>query len=137
MRPVFAQLVGVGGHGAASHLDTQTVTVGASGTALNGDRLRGFITGSLGGISDGTSNLYGGAAIRQIVAAEDAPGTFDVILQITGVLSNSGWSVMTVKGTPLSRTDATFSTVGGNSTWTWPAAGNPLGTSGTASVSWD
>jgi hypothetical protein len=136
MKPIqiarMVQNLGSGSYGGGSS-DTQTVTSGASGSAVNGDRVRGFVTGSLGSIADGTSNLYSGAAIRELASVENTD--FDVVLQITGVLANSGWTSMNVGGTHvLLRADAGFSTAGGNSTWTWTAAGQLFGSSGTVTV---
>ena len=117
-------------------LDLQTVTVGASGTIDAGDRARGYILGSLGAIADGTSDIYSGAQIRKIAAVQDIG--FDVIFEVAGVQSNSGWSSMTVAGTTtFSRTSATFSTAGGNSSWTWFGVPNPFGVSGTKTVGFD
>ena len=102
---------------AATVLDTQTVTVGGSGTILDGNRLRGFSTSpALGSISDGTSNVYGGAAIVTLYYDESVDQT---VLAITGTLANSGWSTLTVKTTVYRRVDATFSVSGGVSYWNW------------------
>lgn len=127
---------GSSGYGGGT-LDTQTVTSGTSGTGAAGNRRRGFVTGAIGSISDGTSNLYAGAAIRGLYSSEaGVGGGFDVILQITGVLANSGWTSINVGGTHvLTRAAATFSTAGGNSTWTWVGAGQLF--SGTVIVGFD
>lgn len=145
MRPIaIMKLVApASGGGSGSYtggsLDTQTVSVGASGSAAIGNRLRGFIISTLGSVSDGTSNLYSGAAIREIASEEQGVGGgFDVVLIITGVVANSGWASMNVGGNHvLTRTSATFSTGGGNSTWRWAGAGNLFGTSGTVVVGFD
>src|SRR5690349_3360488 len=128
MRPIaIMKLVQSSSGGSGSYsggsLDTQTVTSGGSGNAVSGNRIRGFVTGSLGSVSDGTSNLYSGASIREIASEEQGPGGgFNTILTITGVLANSGWTSMNVGGNHvLTRSSATFSTAGGNSTWTWAA----------------
>jgi hypothetical protein len=138
MRPIFimklvAPASGGSGSYAGGSLDTQTVTSGASGTAGAGNRRRGFITGSLGSVNDGTSNLYSGAAIRELASEENSG--FDVILIITGVQSNSGWTSMNVGGNHvLTRASATFSTAGGNSSWTWAGVGNLFGSASSVIV---
>lgn len=129
--------IGAGSTYGGGALDTQTVTTGTSGTAVSGNRIRGFITASLGSISDGTSNLYSGAAIREIASEEQGVGAgFNVILSITGVLANSGWTSMNVGGNHvLTRASATFSTAGGNTSWTWAGAGSLF--SGIVTVGFD
>jgi hypothetical protein len=122
---------------AGGSLDTQTVTAGASGLAANGNRQRGFVAGSLGAVADGTSNLYGGAAIRDLLSSEAGIGDgFDVVLEIAGVQANSGWASMNVGGNNVfTRAFATFSTAGGNSRWTWIGGGNLF--AGTVVVGFD
>lgn len=139
MRPfaIMKLVAPASGGGSSSYsggaLDTQTVTSGSSGTAGAGNRRRGFIISAIGSVSDGTSNLYSGAAIRELAAEENSG--FDVILTITGVVANSGWTSMNVGGTHvLTRASATFSTAGGNSTWTWTGAGNLFGSLGTVVI---
>jgi hypothetical protein len=115
-------------------LDTQTVTAGISGTFP--DRARGFSTSlSMGSVADGTSNIYAGAAIRELYHTEDGgeTGADVLVLSIAGVVANSGWAAMEIAGTaPLLRTSAVFSTVGGNTYWYWYAVGNnPFGNAGT------
>src|SRR5206468_2938663 len=77
-----------GGGGGGSVLDTQTVYVSASGSKLNGTGKYGYIISSLGNLSDGTSNIYSGAVIRQLLAQYEA-GDLDVIFTVTGIVSNS------------------------------------------------
>jgi hypothetical protein len=102
---------------AASVGDTQTVTTGADGTAGAGDRRRGFISGAIGSVTDGTSNIYGGAAVTNIYWDEgDTFGEPSYVLTITGA-TDSGWTTLTIGGTEtLYRIDATF----GSGTWLWP-----------------
>lgn len=121
---------------ASSALDTQQVTSGASGTAVAQDRTRGFISGAIGSCSDATSNLYGGAAIRALYWDENGGTPADLVaFQVSGVQANSGWTTMTIGAVAFSRASATFSTAGGNSSWTWPNTGysastNPFGGNG-------
>lgn len=115
--------------GAPATLDTQTVTSGSSSSGSDpffnwyGYRNSAPIIGS---ISDGTSNLYAGATINGLYSYEEgtsAGGTGYysrlLILAINGTQANSGWTTMTVAGVNYSRASATFSTAGGQTTWTW------------------
>lgn len=96
-------------------LDTQTVTVGGTGTLPN--RLRGYTSG-LGSIVDGTSNIYGGATVQTIWYDENGGSGAQIYkLSINGA-TNSGWTTLTIGSKALNRVDATFAT--GN--WTWPTA---------------
>lgn len=98
----------------SGHLDTQTVTTGASGSAPAQDRLRGFISGSLGSISDGTSNLYAGAAVTDLVYDESGGSGMHYFLAITGA-TNTGWTTLTIGSLVLNRASAVYSA----GTWTW------------------
>lgn len=98
-----------------SHLDTQTVETGSVGTAPLLNRVRGWSTGVIGVITDGTSNVYAGAAITSLYYDENGSGGAQFYcLAITGA-ANSGWTTLTIGSTVLSRASATFS----SGTWTW------------------
>lgn len=100
---------------AATGLDTQTVTTGSIGTSGVQDRNRGFISGTIGSLSDGTSNIYGGSAITELVYDENGGSSMLYRLSIPGA-SNSGWTYLTIDGTKiLLRSDASFS----SGTWYW------------------
>lgn len=118
MTGITCMLVGATSSG-GGFLDTQTVTSGVIGGV--GERTWGYISGSLGSISDGTSNIYGGAAILGIYYDQPSGASY---LRISGIQSNSGWSTMACvqSGITLNRASAVFSTSGGNSLWTWGAA---------------
>jgi len=103
-----------GGGGGGSHLDTQSVTTGAIGTAGAQNRGRGFYSGSFGSISDGTSNVASGAAITRMYWDENGGSGMFYQLAITGA-ANSGWTTLTIGSTVLARASATF----GSSIWTW------------------
>lgn len=97
-------------------LDTQTVTSGAGGTVP--DRRRGFATGQLGSIADGTSNIYGGGAITEFYWNENGGLGAQYILSITGA-ANSGWTQVTIDGSKvLTRASASFFL----GAWTWSTA---------------
>jgi hypothetical protein len=117
-------------------LDTQTVTVGEyiSGTNSN---IRGygfgFTTG--GSISDGTSNMFSGAAYVQIDTLADISNGQGWIVQlgINGTHPNSGWTTMTIDGVAFNRADISFhSQPSGITNWVWADAPrpqtNPFGT---------
>lgn len=126
-----------GGGGGAGLLDTQTVTAGGSGTALNQDRNRGYSSGSIGSITDGTSNIYSGAAITDAYWDENlgSPNSQLIVLKITGA-TNTGWTTLTIKNgatttATLTRASASF-TAGGTWIWSFAAgtytpANNPFG----------
>lgn len=116
-------------------LDIQTVTSGASGTAPAQDRLRGF-SGGLGSIIDGTSNIYSGATITNLLWMENGGGGAQLYyLGITGA-TNTGWTTLTIQSSAgtatLLRTDASFGT---GAVWVWSTTdivGNQaFGTAGT------
>jgi hypothetical protein len=128
-RPIIPLLLR---NAAAAILDTQSVTTGTVGSSPN--RVRGKSTPlGIGSITDGTSNIYGGAVIIEAYWAENgAVGTDYVNLTITGIVANSGWTHMLIDGSYFTRTGAGYSNPGGNSSWQWPnlgylAAGNPFG----------
>jgi hypothetical protein len=106
-----------------SYLDTQTVTVGSSVSQYVTWRGYDGDTVNIGSISDGTSNLYGGATIVYLRNLNNATTQ----LRIQGVHSNSGWTTMTIGGVDFDRADASFST-NTDSQWTWSPTNNPFGT---------
>jgi hypothetical protein len=97
-------------------LDTQTVTVGTSGTAGAQDRLRGYSSfGPLGSISDGTSNIYAGATITALEWIEIGPaGAGYYYLVITGA-TNTGWTSMVIGTDTLLRASASYT----SGSWSW------------------
>jgi len=113
----------------ASTGDTQTVTTGSVGAGPNRTRGRSTING-IGSISDGTSNLYSGAAITEFRWDEDG-GTSSYVLSITGA-TNSGWTSVVIDGSKtLNRVDASFL----SGEWTWSTSDTvttqAFGTAGT------
>ena len=132
MTGVLAALAGSG----SSILDTQTVTRGTTSTGSDPYfNWAGFnSTGSptFGSISDGTSNVYAGATINGLYFFEEgsiAGGgyyTRQIIWEVNGTQSNSGWSTMTIGSTTYARADATFSNTGGVSIWTWDIPIDPF-----------
>ena len=100
----------------SSGLDTQTVTTGGDGLLLDQDRIRGYVQGSIGSISDGTSNIYSGAVIAEMSWDENL-GIPYYILSIPGA-TDSGWTTLTIGSVVLYRSSATF--IAGS--WTWYTA---------------
>lgn len=115
----------IGGTTASATLDTQTVTRGQ--TTLGSDpytNYSGYKASSpaIGSISDGTSNIYGGAAITALYFYEVGYITPPVGYQTRGLVltisgaTNSGWTSMKVGSTVFNRADAISFSSG---TWEW------------------
>jgi len=120
----------------AGSLDAQTVTVGAYEVVDYEfgyyEYQYGYGSSTGGSISDGTSNIYGGAAITGLYYQEFG-GSAYIVLSISGA-TNSGWTTMNIGGTSYSRSSASFSS--GQWTWGVSVGANPFGTSGTKTVMW-
>lgn len=117
----------------SNNLDSQAVTTGSysitfpagSGLPANTSNYKGFFNYSstrYGSISDGTSNLYSGAAIDELFYTWN--NVYDIsglYLEIVGTSrANSGWTTLTVNGNSYLRTNATYTAnVGGNTRWYW------------------
>ena len=140
-----------GGGGGGSSLDSQTVTVGSATSASGGSgapsgsttRSGFLISGAGGSISDGTSNVYGGASILEIEYQWDTTYPIAVLsLTINGMgRANSGWTTLTIGTTSYQRAAATYASGaqsnGGNSGWfSYPSsydytgAANPFAATG-------
>lgn len=138
MTGVLAALAGrAGSGGGGGALDTQTVTVGAVGTALQQDRVRGYLFNSIGFIDPGTSAIYG-ETIAAISWVENGGAPY-YAFAVAWDVSNSGWTTMTISksggGTrALNRASASY----GSGFWYWTTADTAgtqvFGTSGTATV---
>ena len=119
------------GGGFAGALDTQTIVNGQTGTAGGANRVIGRDAGlAIGSINSGNSAIYGGAAIT-FMEWNEANGTYG--LQITGTLSNTGWTnivINTATPTTFVRASATFTQIGGSTQWAWTTASNPVGPNG-------
>jgi hypothetical protein len=109
--------------GGQAYLDVQTVTNGQVGTV--DERVRGFISGGIGSISDGTSNIYAGAPITHAYWYAGGGFTPTYTLTITGA-TNTGWTNLSVNGVDLARASATFA----SGTWTWSLPGSVIGNFG-------
>jgi hypothetical protein len=123
MSGIFGGLIASG----RAALDIQTVTTGGSGTAPLQNRLRGWSSASLGSIVDGTSNIYGGAAITTLFWNENEGGP-NYQLTITGA-TNSGWTTLTIGSQSFLRASASF----GSGSWFWSTS-DTLGTQSFGSI---
>ena len=116
-------------------LDTQTVVIGSRndyGYISTGYRSTSSATGS---VTDGTSNLYSGATVRDIYHISTLNRLYFSVL---GSLSNSGWTTMKINGISFTRASASFTVTGGNTTWYWASiSSHPFGSSGTRAVNWE
>lgn len=119
-------------------LDTQTVTSGTFGGSDGYTYWNeyGFIAPGYGSVSDGTSNIYGGAAINKLSMREDGDAfngvtSTSVTLSIAGTRANSGWTSMQLGSVSLLRTNASHGTFGGVTSWTWGVATGTYPISGT------
>ena len=137
------------GGGGSSNLDSQTVTVGSSTSASGGSgapagtTVRRGYSGiySIGSVSDGTSNLYSGAAFSEIQYTWDTIYPISAFtLRIVGASrANSGWTTLTIGTTAYQRSSASYSATyaGQNITsWYWysgsdnSGAANPFAAAG-------
>ena len=119
-----------GAGGAGSILDLQSMVVGTSGTTPN--QTWGYLQSpAQGSMTDGTSNIYGGA---QIVGLRGFESSGQITLVIAGNgLANSGWENVRIVGSDtFVRASASYSTNGTNTFWTWASGTFP--TSGTVAV---
>lgn len=121
----------------SNNLDSQAVTTGShsvsfpggSGLPANTSNYKGFFNYSstrYGSISDGTSNLYSGAAIEELFYTWNNVYSINLFsLEIVGTSrANSGWTTLTVNGTSYLRTSASYNAnASGNTRWTWSAPG--------------
>ncbi len=115
--------------GGGGTLDTQTITVGGYDSAF--EHQRGFIASWIGSISDGTSNIYGGAGISELFWGEAGGDPF-YELTIAGA-ANSGWTTMMIGSTSFTRASAAYSA----GTWNWAAPSSTVSTQAFGSIGGD
>lgn len=90
----------------------------------------------------GYSATYGSLSYTTVGTISGSPtvtalywDTSDALyLAMNGITSNSGWSTLTIGSTSFSRTSGYHWTYGTGSTWSWYVSTNPIGTSGTKTV---
>ncbi|MGY8864343.1 MAG: hypothetical protein ACKVJK_01805 [Methylophagaceae bacterium] len=148
---------GSGSGGGGGNLDSQTVTVGSyqqnnaggsgapsSATVYEGRFVYNTVN-TYGSISDGTSNVYSGAAIEAVrYSWTTVYGTSNLWLVITGNNANSGWTTLTIGSTAYLRTNAFYAYDSGifpnASAWYWnlssdtTGANSPFGADGTTTT---
>lgn len=105
-------------------LDTQTVTVGTN--QVSSITWWGYSDSNFphGSVSDGTSNMYSGAAYDAIDSFTDTSQSnygYSTLLYVDGVQPNSGWTTMTVDGVAFNRVDASY-TSSSTTSWSWVSA---------------
>ena len=109
--------------GAGGTLDIQTVTVGDYVDKYGS--LTGYLSGSMGSISDGTFNPTGGTTISGLYY--DVNGSSLGFNLGASPISNAGWTTMTLNGTAFTRSSASFVSSGGSTSWTWSSVvSNPF-----------
>lgn len=123
-------------YGTSDYLDTQVVNVGITtvGDPIF-DTFYGYdLSLGFGTITDGTSNIYGGA---QITSLNWSLNGNQLVLTISGSQTNSGWTTMTVNGTNFSRASASYSS-GSPTSWIWSSvSANPFTSQGTnTTITW-
>ena len=115
-------------------LDTQTVVIGSRndyGYISTGYRGTSSTTGS---ITDGTSNVYSGAAINDIYHQSTVNKLY---FRLAGSRANSGWTTMKINGISFTRASASYSS-SSTTTWQWSSVtSHPFGSSGTRAVTWE
>jgi hypothetical protein len=99
----------------SAFIDTQSLITGVSGTAPS--RLRGFLSGTMGAVLDGYSNIY--AARPQIAQLLHNEATGQIVFSVFGTHANSGWTSMVIGGNVYFRTGGSFAQGGGQSYWIW------------------
>lgn len=121
-------------YGKSNVLDTQSVYVGQT-TVSDGKTYFDSVTGysgqyGIGSISDGTSNVYGGATFYGIYHYSSYPvnASLDgLYLYINGILPSTGWNTMKIGTTIYSRANCFSSTGSGRTYWVWPGTqSNPF-----------
>lgn len=109
--------------GAGGTLDIQTVTVADYITKFV--YLTGYLSGTMGSISDGTFNPTGGTTISGLYY--DVNGSSLGFNLGASPISNAGWTTMTLNGTAFTRSSASFVSSGGSTSWTWSSVvSNPF-----------
>ena len=114
------------------YLGTATVTVGTeTGTAgvvrygFGGPS--SFSFGSISPANWADSGLPVEILSHTTLSAPFSPAT-QLTFSVIGLAPNSGWETLSIGGTPFSRLSATYTYDGTYSSWAYPGAANPFGT---------
>ncbi len=116
--------------GKSNYLDRKIITVGI---ILSGwYYMSGYSTYqylSAGSISDTSSSLFSGAAIKGIYYSLDDYANSALVFAVTGNRPNSNWETMHVNGMTFTRTSASYSYNSSDQTtvWLWSPGTNPFG----------
>ena len=106
---------------------TSTITIGSFTVLKN--TIYGYTQGVYGAMSDTTINTWGNRTIYSLTWNGS-----QVLLQIIGNQSNSGWTRIKIHNTNFYRSSATFG-YSTYSTWQWATTTNPFAaTSGTRTI---
>lgn len=140
MTGVIAALAGSGG--AVDYTGSATVTVGyynLSGTGFNIDYWGFSETVPFGSVTP-SSWSSSGLSFRILDYLNDNAGTALVVFAVNGYAPNSGWTTLTIAGTPYTRSSASYAYNSGDNftQWIWTAPSNPYGTTvgATKALSW-
>lgn len=110
--------------GTSNFLQQITMNVGSSGGPFP---LYGYSAGSWGSLSD--DNFFGGGHITEFFW-NSSDGNFYLLTDDSP--SGTCFDTLTIDSTTLNRADASFDGSG----WTWTGISNPVGTSGTRTITW-
>lgn len=117
-----------------TYLDLQTVTpdiaIVFAGDFSSVVYYHGYATNNalggypIGSISDGTSNIYGGAAVEGVYTSDSDPNNPDndiyVYFAVAGSRANSGWTSMSINGEKTYyRSSAGYANYGSITYWSW------------------
>ena len=122
------------GASASSSSGDRTLTIGTY-RGIFGEDYFGFLSTSYGAISSNTIEFTGFNVTVTMLNWTNLASRNELRFRVSGNVGNSGWTSITVGSTTLNRTDAAYST-GSVTDWTWGSIANPIGTSGTQTVSW-
>jgi len=121
-------------------VDTQVVTVGYTThfgvLASRGFAAPDFYGSNVGSCSDGTSNVFGGATIKQFyhLWADPAIGgngsVKDFVFEVAGAQSNSGFDNITINGNVYTRSNATYTSNSTSTKWQWSQVAQPFSSAG-------
>jgi len=122
MTGIMCALAGAGG---SIYAGTATVTVGF--LSIPPFSSYGFGAGGQGSIAP-TTWANSGLTVAQLkdVYSSGVPAWLD--FTVVGSAPNSGWETLTVGGTTLNRTDASYSNSGGSTSWIFGGAPVVFGT---------
>ena len=123
---------------ATSGTDDHTIQI-QSTTGAIGEQYFGFFSSTVGSISPTQIELTGfNVGISGVYYATPIfGGAVFFSVSSSGSVGNSGWASMTIGSTTYTKSTATYLPSSSGATWRWVnESSNPIGTSGTQTVSW-